>query len=265
MAVELGPWVKTIEKKGRIYNLTDANMISLAYDYTEGAAWEWIGEYLDKYKAQTTWKMFEHDIQRHFRSHSSRKEAAQALVGMRQIDGETIAHLGGRMSVLAKVAYPDTDRRNDPTTQVHLAEFFTDALSNPLLWEDVARAQPNTLEEAFSQTRRADALLLRLGKLEENKADWLKIFYGCGKRGHIRAKCPELHPNWEEEATGREAWKLRVEWYIPTPGRDLVCFVCRKEGHRAKDCRIKYRKDPPRTRPKPKFPKKTPKKAAHLN
>ena len=32
MAVEFGPWLKTIEKKGRIYNLIDANMISFA-DY----------------------------------------------------------------------------------------------------------------------------------------------------------------------------------------------------------------------------------------
>ena len=72
------------------------------------------------------------DIQRHFGSHSSRTEAARALVGMRQIDGETIAFLKGRMSLLTKVAYVDTDKRNDPATQVQLAEFFTDALSNPL-------------------------------------------------------------------------------------------------------------------------------------
>ena len=264
MAVELGSWLKEIEKKGRIYNLTNANMISLAYDSTEGAASEWIGEYLVKYKAQATWKMFEHNNQKHFGSHSNRTEAARALERIRQIDGEKIAPLEGRMSVLTKVAYLGTDRRNDPATQAQLAEFFTDTLTNPQLREVVARAQPNTLEEVFSQARRAEALLLRLGKLGGNKAEWLKICYGCGKRGYIRATCPELHPNWEEEAIGREAWKLEVGRYIPTPGRDLVCFVCRK-GYRANDCRIKYRKDPLRPKPKPKSPKKTPKKAAHLN
>ena len=146
MAVELGPWLKAIKKKGRIYNLTDANMISSAYDYIKGTALEWIGEYLDKYKAQTTWKMFEHDIQKHFGSHSSQTEAARSLVEMRQINGETIAHLVSRMSVLTKVAYPNTAGRNYPVTQAQLAEFFTDALCSLLLREDVARAQPNTLK-----------------------------------------------------------------------------------------------------------------------
>lgn len=52
----------------------------------------------------------------------------------------------------------------------------------------------------------------------------LKVCYECVKRGHIRARCPDLNEDWEREATNHEGWSLCEGQYIATPGVFCVCL-----------------------------------------
>ena len=45
---ELLPWMTALlKRKERIYKVIDPELVALAYDFTDGIASEWIGEYLD--------------------------------------------------------------------------------------------------------------------------------------------------------------------------------------------------------------------------
>lgn len=80
---ELCLWIEAIQKKGHIYDLSDMEMIGLAYDYSEELASEWFGDYLGK-NSSPSWKELERKINDQFGSHSSITGAARTLVSVRQ-------------------------------------------------------------------------------------------------------------------------------------------------------------------------------------
>ena len=46
-ASEFQAWVEALKKKARIYQLTQTELVNLAYDYSDGVVSECIGLYLD--------------------------------------------------------------------------------------------------------------------------------------------------------------------------------------------------------------------------
>lgn len=142
-------------------------MIELAYDYTERSAFEWFVEYLE-WNSSPLWKHVESEIGQ-FGSHSNMTEATRDLVGVRHKREESIAALVGRVLALAKVVYSDPAKRRDPVVQAQLAEYFTDAMYNSLIQQDVARDSPETLDNAFALAKRSEALLIRLGREGRSK------------------------------------------------------------------------------------------------
>ena len=57
-----------------------------------------------------------------------------------------------------KLAYQNSELGEGSAVQVQLAEFFIDALNNPFIKEDVARADPTTLLKAFLLARERERL-----------------------------------------------------------------------------------------------------------
>ena len=50
-------WVEALKKKARIYQLTQTELVNLAYDYSDGVVSEYIGLYLDDYPG-SNWGTF---------------------------------------------------------------------------------------------------------------------------------------------------------------------------------------------------------------
>ena len=97
-------------KKEWIYKLTDPELVALAYDFTDGIASEWIGEYLNDHLDIYSAELFQ-QLNAKFRETANSTEAAQAVIRMKQKQGETLAELANRMMKLARIAYQDAGHR----------------------------------------------------------------------------------------------------------------------------------------------------------
>ena len=158
---DLKPWLNALKKKQRVHNLTDPELVNLAYDYSDGVVSEWIGSYLDDHPDTSSKALFD-EITAQYGEFINPADAARALIKVIQEKNESLAELASRMSSLAKLAYRDSELREGSSVQVHLAEFFIDGISNPFIKEDVARANPKTLSEALSSARESERLYERL-------------------------------------------------------------------------------------------------------
>lgn len=95
-------------------------------------------------------------------------------------------------------------KRGDSVVQAHLPEHFTNVLHDPLIRENVARDSPEMLYGVFASARRSEVLLTKLGRRSVDSNQGLKVCYECGRRGHVRERCPDLNEDWEREATNHE-------------------------------------------------------------
>ena len=157
-----------LKKKQRVHDLTDAELINLAYDYSDGIVSEWIGSYLDDHPDTSSKTLFD-EITAQYGEFINPADAARALIKVTQEKNESLAELASRMSSLARMAYRDSELREGSAVQVQLAEFFIDGINNSFIKEDVARANPKTLSEALSSARESERLYERLRGCREKE------------------------------------------------------------------------------------------------
>ena len=157
-----------LKKKQRVHDLTDAELINLAYDYSDGIVSEWIGSYLDDHPDTSSKTLFD-EITAQYGEFINPADAARALIKVTQEKNESLAELASRMSSLARMAYRDSELREGSAIQVQLAEFFIDGINNSFIREDVARANPKTLSEALSSARESERLYERLRGCREKE------------------------------------------------------------------------------------------------
>ena len=165
---DLKPWLMALKKKQRVHDLTDAELINLAYDYSDGIVSEWIGSYLDDHPDTSSKTLFD-EITAQYGEFINPADAARALIKVTQEKNESLAELASRMSSLARMAYRDSELREGSAIQVQLAEFFIDGINNSFIREDVARANPKTLSEALSSARESKRLYERLRGCREKE------------------------------------------------------------------------------------------------
>ena len=165
---DLKPWLMALKKKQRVHDLTDAELINLAYDYSDGIVSEWIGSYLDDHPDTSSKTLFD-EITAQYGEFINPADAARALIKVTQEKNESLAELASRMSSLARMAYRDSELREGSAIQVQLAEFFIDGINNSFIREDVARANPKTLSEALSSARESERLYERLRGCREKE------------------------------------------------------------------------------------------------
>ena len=165
---DLKPWLMALMKKQRVHDLTDAELINLAYDYSDGIVSEWIGSYLDDHPDTSSKTLFD-EITAQYGEFINPADAARALIKVTQEKNESLAELASRMSSLARMAYRDSELREGSAIQVQLAEFFIDGINNSFIREDVARANPKTLSEALSSARESERLYERLRGCREKE------------------------------------------------------------------------------------------------
>ena len=165
---DLKPWLMALKKKQRVHDLTDAELINLAYDYSDGIVSEWIGSYLDDHPDTSSKTLFD-EITAQYGEFINPADAARALIKVTQEKNESLAELASRMSSLAMMAYRDSELREGSAIQVQLAEFFIDGINNSFIREDVARANPKTLSEALSSARESERLYERLRGCREKE------------------------------------------------------------------------------------------------
>ena len=165
---DLKPWLMALKKKQRVHDLTDAELINLAYDYSDGIVSEWIGSYLDDHPDTSSKTLFD-EITAQYGEFINPADAARALIKVTQEKNESLAELASQMSSLARMAYRDSELREGSAIQVQLAEFFIDGINNSFIKEDVARANPKTLSEALSSARESERLYERLRGCREKE------------------------------------------------------------------------------------------------
>ena len=205
---DLKPWLMALKKKQRVHDLTDAELINLAYDYSDGIVSEWIGSYLDDHPDTSSKTLFD-EITAQYGEFINPADAARALIKVTQEKNESLAELASRMSSLARMAYRDSELREGSAIQVQLAEFFIDGINNSFIREDVARANPKTLSEALSSARETERLYERLrGCREKEKTNkfsgrnyWRQE--GIGSSTVLREpKAEGYHRKWAGESHG---------------------------------------------------------------
>jgi len=199
-----------LSKKERIYKLTDPELVALAYDFTDGIASEWIGEYMDDHPDVSSAELFQ-QLNAQFGEIANVTEAARALIRIKQNQGETLAELVNRMMKLARIAYHDSEHREGRAVQVQLAEYFIDALNNPFIKQDVARANPETLSDALTVARESERLFERLNPPQKsswetarkNNSEGWKTYNGQGYWGpRSMSRVPKVerrHDEWSRE------------------------------------------------------------------
>ena len=217
---DLKPWLMALKKKQRVHDLTDAELINLAYDYSDGIVSEWIGSYLDDHPDTSSKTLFD-EITAQYGEFINPADAARALIKVTQEKNESLAELASRMSSLARMAYRDSELREGSAVQVQLAEFFIDGINNSFIKEDVARANPKTLSEALSSARESERLYERLRgcreKEKNNKFSGRNYWRQEGIGSHTVLREPKAegyHRKWAGESHG--------------------CYSCRQPVHKKK-------------------------------
>ena len=84
------------KKKERIYKLTDPELVTLAYDFTEGIASAWIGENLDDHPDVSSAVLFQL-LNAQFGEIANSPDAARTLIRIKQKQGEILAILTNRI------------------------------------------------------------------------------------------------------------------------------------------------------------------------
>ena len=202
---ELNPWMTALQKKERIYKLTDPELVDLAYDFTDGIASEWIGEYLVNHPDVTSAELFQ-QLNAQFGEVANSTEAARDLITMKQIQEETLAELANRIIKLAKVAYPDAEHRQSHAVQLQLSKYFIDALNNSFIKEDVLRANPDTLSGALTVARYSERLFQRLNprqRLSQGTAQRSREEWSSGKSHNGEVYCGPCTMLGESKVEGR--------------------------------------------------------------
>ena len=217
---DLKPWLMALMKKQRVHDLTDAELINLAYDYSDGIVSEWIGSYLDDHPDTSSKTLFD-EITAQYGEFINPADAARALIKVTQEKNESLAELASRMSSLARMAYRDSELREGSAVQVQLAEFFIDGINNSFIREDVARANPKTLSEALSSARESERLYERLRGCREKEKN--NKFSG---RNY-----------WRQERIGSSTVLREPKaegYYRKWAGESHGCYSCRQPVHKKK-------------------------------
>ena len=158
---EFQTWVETIKKKSKIYKISQADIVNLAYDYSNGVVSEYIGLYLEDHPECSLEELLQ-QLNKQYGNCTSTANAARALIKVRQKEGETLPELTSRILGLAKITYKDAVQQEGKVIQMQLAEFFTGLIENPFVKVDTARACPIILSEAFNVAQQSLGLHERL-------------------------------------------------------------------------------------------------------
>jgi len=244
-ASEFPHWVEALKKKARIYQLTQTELVNLAYDYSDGVVSEYIGLYLDD-NPESKWGDLLVQLTNQYSDYTSATDAARALIKVKQKVGETLPELASRILGLAKIAYKDAVQREGEAVQVQLAEYFTDAIENSFVREDTARAAPTSLAGAFETAGKSLRLYNRLatsqGQVEERK-----------KPGGTGTGWTETPPvAWNRWGHGQPSYWLGDRphergWRGPSPNPRPGCWECGRLDHIRRVC-PRRRVSPPRER-----------------
>ena len=100
-ASEFQAGVEALKKKARIYQLTQTELVNLAYDYSDGVVSEYKGLYLDD-NPGSTWGDLLEQLTHQYSDYTCATDAARALIKIKQREGETLSELASRVLGLAK-------------------------------------------------------------------------------------------------------------------------------------------------------------------
>ena len=89
---DLKLWLMALKKKQWVHDLTDAELINLAYDYSDGIVSEWIGSYLDDHPDTSSKTLFD-EITAQYGEFINPADAARALIKVTQGKNESLAEL----------------------------------------------------------------------------------------------------------------------------------------------------------------------------
>ena len=230
---EFQTWVEAIKKKSKIYKLSQADIVNLAYDYSDGVVSEYIGLYLEDHP-ECSWEELLQQLNNQYGNCTSAANAARALIKVRQKEGETLPELTSRILGLAKIAYKDAVQREGEVIQMQLAEFFTDAIENPFVREDTARACPTTLSEAFNAAQQSLRLHERLVRLREQMSGvrWQDEgrFVRPPQNNGSRWRYGQTDRHWENYTPSKSWTESPLR-----PGRRR-CWGCGQLGHLMREC-----------------------------
>ena len=218
---DLKPWQMALKKKQRVHDLTDAELINLAYDYSDEIVSEWIGSYLDNHPDTSSKTLFD-EITEQYGEFINPADATWALIKVTQGKNESLVELASRMSSLARMAYWNSELREGSAVQVQLAEFFINGINNSFIKEDVARANPKTLSEALSSARESERLY-----------EWLR---GCREKGKTNNKFSGRN-YWRQEGIGSHTVlrEPKAEGYHRKwTGESHGCYSCRQPVYKKK-------------------------------
>ena len=91
-AKEFQAWIEALKKKARIYQLTQGELVNLAFDDPVGVVSEYIGLYFDD-NPETNWEDLLEQLTNQYTDYTSSTDAARALVRISQKEGETLSEL----------------------------------------------------------------------------------------------------------------------------------------------------------------------------
>ncbi|XP_050697705.1 uncharacterized protein LOC126986067 [Eriocheir sinensis] len=186
--------------------------------------------------AEALWRRFGHHLQ---------AEVYRARLKKRTRErGETLSQLAQDVKALVRRSYPAAP---EEMIVVLARDFFVDALHDQQLQIYVKQAHPGDLQVALARALEFEAFLKttsglgaapqprrdlrgRKAKVEKKATSrkaspdgFLGSCWGCGKKGHMRSRCPR-------ERRTRSLDRLSSDAFQP------CCKDCGKSGHRSSAC-----------------------------
>lgn len=235
--MKLNDWLKAIRKKKIVYNLSERELVLLAFETAEGL----VSDFIDKELSEDpgiTWTQLQEKLKMEYAGEPSAIQAMRSLGQVRQREGESFAELAERIKGLTLLAFSEDEIRAKPVLQTRMADCFIDALLDEDIKREVLKDRPYDVARCVQMARQSVSVIERArdggsgaGKTPKERQKVYKPPVGRGV-GYRRQE------NWEEEADPRrQNWSRWRGFHDPPQRRSgLICWQCRGEGHRSMEC-----------------------------
>lgn len=198
-------------------------------------------------RKKLNWRELRRSIAENFISAAFQSVQKDALENLAQRASESLNTFNFEFETLVRDAYDKL-----PENQDNLIRTYLSALHDRRLAESVVRSKPDTLREAMKQTVQRDRTSEYLkprktGKVSEltpvvsSKIDTLASAVGSLINSQ-KALVGQIN---QIKGESQQAVKVPPK---PQSKQQVTCFRCKKQGHYAKDCRVKLTYEKPQAR-----------------
>ena len=201
---EFKAWIKNVEKAAHLTQATPNTIPLIAYQSSAGPVSDFIARYM-KENLAIEWEVLKRELTSRFSDVSDAQYAFSMLRSIRQKPDENVQLFAERILALYPEAYPNAGAHEETKDliQGQLTNFFIDGLRDTGLKVKLMRESPKTLTAAVNTAMTEQNLRKRFS----------------------------LRSSYAPEDVGPEPMEIDR---VRTPKR---CYICRKPGHFAKDCK----------------------------